>query len=243
MFYSRIKTYIRSNFTKNNENARDTWVSESLLQLPEGCRILDAGAGEGRYKHYCTHLDYVSQDFGEYDGQGNGAALQTGSWNTKSVDIICDISSIPEPDSSFDAILCTEVFEHLPSPIEAIREFSRLLKPGGKLILTAPFASITHFAPYHYYSGFNRYFYQTHLESCNFSILKLEPNGNYFALIAQEILRLPKLLKQYRASILSIFFVTVLSSIEVLFLRSMVRSGKESADLACFGYHVFAEKL
>jgi 2-polyprenyl-3-methyl-5-hydroxy-6-metoxy-1,4-benzoquinol methylase len=43
--------------------------------------------------------------------------------------------------------MCVEVFEHLPEPIKAVEEFARLFKPGGYLILTAPFCSLTHFAP------------------------------------------------------------------------------------------------
>jgi len=64
------------------------------------------------------------------------------------VDVISDITSIPLPDASFDACLCTEVLEHLPHPIEALRELARLLRPGGRLILTAPFCSLTHFSPH-----------------------------------------------------------------------------------------------
>lgn len=46
--------------------------------------------------------------------------------------------SLPYPPSSFDLITCVEGIEHLENPFNAIREFSRILKPGGKLILTLP---------------------------------------------------------------------------------------------------------
>lgn len=46
--------------------------------------------------------------------------------------------SLPYPSSSFDLITCVEGIEHLENPFNAIREFSRLLRPGGKLILTLP---------------------------------------------------------------------------------------------------------
>ena len=65
--------------TQNQAN-RDAWVERTLANIPSRLRILDAGAGELRYKSFCAHLDYVSQDFAQYDGQGDGAGLQMGSW-------------------------------------------------------------------------------------------------------------------------------------------------------------------
>ncbi|MRR34854.1 class I SAM-dependent methyltransferase, partial [bacterium] len=118
-----------------NEDARTSWIEKTLTAMPEGLRILDAGAGERRYEKFCSHLSYVAQDFGRYDGTGDGRGLQQGTWDQSRLDIVSDIADIPEPDASFDAILCTEVFEHLPDPLSAIREFRRLLKPDGLLIL------------------------------------------------------------------------------------------------------------
>jgi SAM-dependent methyltransferase len=114
-----------------NDAVRTSWIEKALAAIPEGSRILDAGAGEKRHEKYCTHLAYVSQDFGRYDGTGDGRGLHHGAWDQTGLDIVSDIADIPEPDGSFDAILCTEVFEHLPDPLQAIREFRRLLRPGG----------------------------------------------------------------------------------------------------------------
>jgi len=146
-----------------NQYNREAWLEKTLKQIPAGSRILDAAAGELRYKRFCTHLNYVAQDFAQYDGKGDGRGLHKGSWDKSNLNIISDITVIPEHDASFDAIMCVEVFEHLPEPIKAIQEFTRLLKPGGLLILTAPFCSLTHLPPYHFYTGFNRYFYEKHL--------------------------------------------------------------------------------
>jgi ubiquinone/menaquinone biosynthesis C-methylase UbiE len=173
------------------------WLQEKLAQISAGSRILDAGAGEQKNKVFCKQLDYVAQDFAQYDGKGDARGLQTGVWDQSSLDIVSDIKSIPEPDGSFDAIMCIEVFEHLPDPLAAIREFARLLRPGGQLILTAPFCSLTHLAPYHYYTGFSRYFYDYHLPACGFRVDELVENGNYFEYLAQEVRRIPKVSEQY----------------------------------------------
>ena len=129
-------------------------------------------------------MDYVSQDICEYDGSGDGVALQTGEWNFSQIDIISDITNIPEPDSSFDIILCTEVFQHIIDPKAAIQEFSRLLKPKGTLILTTPVSSFTHFAPHYYNNGFSRYYLESILPENGFKIEKLNYNGNYFEYMA-----------------------------------------------------------
>jgi 2-polyprenyl-3-methyl-5-hydroxy-6-metoxy-1,4-benzoquinol methylase len=42
------------------------------------------------------------------------------------------------PDAAFDTIVCIEVIEHLENPRAGFREFHRLLRPGGNLILTTP---------------------------------------------------------------------------------------------------------
>ena len=71
-----------------------------------------------QYRALCSHLDYVSHDFAQYDGKGDGVGGQTGRWDYGKLDIISDVTSIPEPNNSFDAIMCTEVFEHIPEPIK-----------------------------------------------------------------------------------------------------------------------------
>ena len=115
----------------DNEAKRTNWIEQVLLKIPEGSKILDVGAGELKYKKFCSHLEYVSQDFCQYEGKGDGQGLQTEKWDTAQIDIVSDCCVIPEKDKSFDAIMCIEVFEHIPEPIKAIKEFYRLLKRVG----------------------------------------------------------------------------------------------------------------
>lgn len=225
--------------TKNQIN-RENWLELTLRAIPQNYRILDAGAGELQYKKYCNHLDYVSQDFGSYDGFGNNKGLQMSSWDNSKLDIISDITSIPEPDASFDAIMCIEVFEHLPEPIAAIKEFSRLLRKNGELIMTAPFCSLTHFAPYHFYSGFNKYFYEKHLADNGFEICEISPNGDYFDYLAQELRRLPEVASTYGGHKNTNLNTAINKLLRIL--QQMSDVGKESSELLCFGYHIRAKK-
>jgi SAM-dependent methyltransferase len=234
MIKSILKKFIGRAGT-NNLTDRQLWVKNTLDSLPKGLTILDAGAGEQQYKKYCFHLIYTSQDFCEYEGKGNEQGLQTGNWDTSSIDIVCDIISIPKKDESFDIILCTEVFEHIPDPISAILEFKRLLKPGGHLIITAPFNSLTHFAPFHFSTGFSKYFYEHHLVKNDFNIIEITPNGNYSEYIAQELRRL-----------LTYFNKTSLfTKVCIFYLLRFININKsfnQNDQLGCFGYHVHAIK-
>ena len=222
-----------------NDDERHRWLVNTLAAIPPGLRILDAGAGELRNKKLCSHLNYVSQDICEYDGKGDAQGLQTGEWDTSKIDLVCDISDIPEPDASFDVILCSEVFEHLPDALKAIDEFTRLLKSGGRLILTAPFASLVHFAPYHFSSGFSRYWYEYHLPFRNFTIEELQPNGDWFSFAKQEVLRLPTMARRYGDWCWPLAYLLVPFVIGYFLLRGRSRP---ATDVACFGWHCIAVK-
>ena len=228
-----------------NEAIRKAWLEKTLKSLPSGSRLLDAGAGELANKEYCEHLDYVSQDFCQYEGAGDSKGLQMGAWDTKQIDIVGDITNIAAKDESFDVVLCSEVLEHLPNPVEALKEFKRLLKKDGKLILTAPFCSLTHFAPYHFSTGFNRYFYEHHLNDLAFRIEEVTINGNFFEYLGQEIRRIPIVSEKYSSKKRTFIERCKMKILRVFFLKmleSLSKKDKGSDELLCFGYQVIAVK-
>jgi len=223
-----------------NESNRLKWIEETLKKIPTGLTILDAGAGERQFKKFCSHLNYIAQDFGKYEGTGE-VGLQTGSWNNKNLDIVSDITTIPLENHSLDAIMCTEVLEHVPDPISAIKEFNRLIKPGGYLILTAPFVSLTHFAPYHFATGLSRFFYEKYLPENNFRIEELSLNGNYFEFLGQETRRIKSVAAKYSGKKLNIFQKAIIHA-NLAILQQLSKKDKGSAELLCYGIHVFARK-
>ena len=181
---------------KGNLETREAWIQRTLSAIEPGSRILDAGAGERQYEPFCRHLKYVSQDLAEYDGKGDGCGLHTGKWAAKQVDIVSDICEIPVEDASFDAVMCIEVLEHVPNPVAALGELGRILRPGGTLVLTAPFAALTHFSPFFYSTGFSRNYYLHWLPELGMEVTEAIPNGNYFEWLAREVRRLPDLSSQ-----------------------------------------------
>lgn len=225
----------------SNKQYRDKWIQAQLMDLPKGSSILDAGAGECQYKHLCEHLHYTAQDFAQYDGVGDNLGLQTSTWDNTKIDIISDIAEIPVESNSFDSILCTEVFEHIPYPDRALKEFYRILTPGGKLILTAPFASIAHFSPYFFATGFSQYFYRKILAEIGFNNINISFNGNYFAYIKQELERLPSISQKYTNGSIS-FLDKVFIRLLGYTLKRLMQRDNGSEELLCFGLHVTAEK-
>jgi len=164
-----------------NSGTRDEWVAQRLRDLPAGSRVLDVGAGTCPYRALLAHCDYVAQDFCQYEGLRDGSEGRYGE-----IDVVSSIENIPLPDESFDAVLCTEVLEHVPEPVQAIREMARLLKTGGVLLLTAPLGSGLHQLPHHYYGGFTPTWYRHFLPAADLDLIEIAPNGGFFKLLAQE---------------------------------------------------------
>lgn len=216
---------------------RDKFVVEQLSMLPPGIKILDAGAGSQMYRKNCSHLEYKAQDFGKYENDdkltlGQKTVGGESGYQYGPIDYVGDIWNIDEKDGTFDAILCTEVFEHIPYPVETLREFSRLLKAGGKLIITLPSNSLRHMDPYYYYSGFSDRWLEYFLSENNFSIKRLDTVGDYNRWMALESAK-----TFMRAGIIG----KLISFLSFAYFYSK-KPTEESANTLCIGYHLVAEK-
>ena len=221
------------------------WIKEKLEELPYG-KIIDVGAGEQRLKKYCEHLEYVSQDICEYDGKGDGKGLHLGKWDTKNIDIVCDLMDMPIDSESFDAAMCVNVLEHVPYPDKAIHEIGRILREGGTLLLIAPFWSTTHFAPYHYCSGFDIYWYEKVLQDAGLVIEEAVPAGDYYISIYKELTRLPLIMELYNQrqpdQKLEEGLATVRWKLLELSKENFQSSGAKASETLCSGYMIKARK-
>lgn len=231
-----IKTLIEK---INNFHERKKWVINELYKIPKNSVLLDAGCGNQQFRAYCGHLNYKGQDFGKYVtdkkkmiGQEDGGVGGKYGYQYGQLDYVSDIWNIKEVDSTFDAILCTEVFEHIPHPIETIKEFSRLIKSGGTLILTAPNACLRHMDPYFFYTGFSDRWYEKFLPENGFEIEEIVPVGDYYSWLAVEMAR-----TAMTHSILS----KILLFPGFLYYFNKKKT-KNSIDTLCMGYHIRARK-
>jgi SAM-dependent methyltransferase len=176
-----------------NSYERDRWVENQVAQVSAGSRVLDLGAGAGPYKRLFAHCDYVALDSAQVDQD----QLCFVSAHVQ-LSLIADAQLLPFSGSSFDTVLCTEVLEHVPEPIVTVREIGRVLKPGGRLILTAPLGSGLHQEPFHFYGGYTPHWYYKFLTEAGFENIIIEANGGFFKHYGQESLRFALLMAPWR---------------------------------------------
>ena len=219
----------------NNEYYRQEWVRDRISEIPKHSMLLDAGCGGQQYKKYCRHLKYYAQDFGNFKiDEKDSFAARTERYRYGELDYIGDIWDINEKDSTFDIILCTEVLEHIPYPNETFKEFSRLLKPNGKLLLTVPSNSLRHMDPFYYYSGFSDRYLKLMLAKNAFQNIKIEPVGSYHSWLMVEISRCMRHE--------GIFALLLLWPAFIYHYTKQRSPSPKEINTLCFGYHVTAMK-
>ncbi len=104
--------------------------------------VLDVGCGQSPYKYLlgpattyagidivdANNFDYLNSDITPFDGE-----------------------NIPFPDHTFDALICTEVLEHVYNHQKLVDEMYRVCKEGATGIITIPFSARYHYIPYDYF--------------------------------------------------------------------------------------------
>lgn len=108
--------------------------------LPADALVLDAGAGDCRYRSRFARQRYEAADFAQVTSKEYGR-----------IDYVCDLRAVPVEADRYDAIICTQVLAHMPDPEAVLREFRRILRPGGILLLSCPLFFQENEKPYDYY--------------------------------------------------------------------------------------------
>lgn len=112
------------------------------LKLRPGARVLDLGCGEGRHVHglyLLTESQAIGLDPDDASLRIARAGLDTlppGTGSAKFID--GSAYALPLADASLDAVICSEVLEHLDDYPAALAEIARVLKPGGVFAATVP---------------------------------------------------------------------------------------------------------
>jgi SAM-dependent methyltransferase len=170
------------------ENSIRSFIKGQSEKIPNGSLVLDAGAGAKPYAAFFKHTVYNSTDFGDiFDKKFAGVH-----------DFICDLTSIPKPDCYYDVIINTQVLEHVKYPIMVLKEFFRLLKPGGKVLLTVPQGWGVHGEPYHFFN-FTKYGIQLLAADAGLKVQYINERGGIFKYLSKRIMTLsPYIYNQYR---------------------------------------------
>jgi ubiquinone/menaquinone biosynthesis C-methylase UbiE len=130
------------------DSAADTpWHRLVLAHLDSskdlsGRRVLEIACGRGGLACRLAALTsppprLVAADFSltaVSKGKRFGAAMGAGAVRWE----VGDAQSLCHADATFDTVISCETIEHLPDPGAALAEFARVLKPGGRLLLTTP---------------------------------------------------------------------------------------------------------
>jgi len=129
-------------------------------------KTLDIGCGTKPYEKLCPSSHYIGL---ELDSEENRAA--------KSADCFYDGHRIPFEDAQFDSVLCNQVLEHVFQPDEFLLEIKRILKPGGKLLISVPFLWNEHEEPLDF-ARYSSYGLQYLLRKRGFEILESRKSVN-----------------------------------------------------------------
>lgn len=144
--------------------------------IEPGARIADVGAGDAPYRELFAHADYVAIDWTNSPHEG-----------VRDVDIEASADAIPVEPGSFDAAIATQVLEHVPDPAKVVAELHRIVRPGGRVFVTAPLVWELHELPYDYYRYTSEGLRHL-LESAGFSSVSIEPRTDCFTSLAQLML-------------------------------------------------------
>ncbi|MDE3008804.1 MAG: class I SAM-dependent methyltransferase [Acidobacteriota bacterium] len=117
------------------------------LGLREGDRLLDLGCGFGRHAFEAARrgAHVVALDAGRDEVVGVVSTLvamaEAGELSfatTRATAVQGDALALPFVDGTFDRVICSEVLEHIPDDVAAMRELARVLRPGGTMAVTVP---------------------------------------------------------------------------------------------------------
>jgi ubiquinone/menaquinone biosynthesis C-methylase UbiE len=141
---SYIQSYDQNNAEKTLAGSflqKSHALLEQTLPKIEGLKtILEVGAGSGH------HFPYVNKNFTKYittDGSAEMLAIASEKYAKEISSGLMvlekqDATKLDYADSSVDRLIATHVLEHLPNPVDVLKEWNRVVRPGGVISIVLP---------------------------------------------------------------------------------------------------------
>lgn len=174
-----------------------TDITASFYQqhLPNHAKGKLADLGCGNVPFFHVYKEYVSENIC-VDWPGS---LHKNEY----LDYECDLNKpLPLESNQFDTIVISEVLEHIANPELIWQEMTRILKPGGKIILSVPFLYKIHEAPHDYFR-YTEFALKNFAHKNNLTIVALKPFGGLPEVLtdiyAKNLLKLPLIGKKIAA--------------------------------------------
>ncbi|MBY0348321.1 MAG: class I SAM-dependent methyltransferase, partial [Hydrotalea flava] len=141
-------------------------------------KLLDFGCGAKPYQSLFSHVEtYIGVD---YNSGGH-------THQNESIDFFYDGETLPFKTHQFDSLFSSEVFEHVFNLEAILPELNRVLKPGGKMLITCPFAWEEHEIPVDY-ARYTQFALRDLLEKNGFKIIIIDKNGHALSTIHQMLM-------------------------------------------------------
>ncbi len=180
MKYSAIERFLPGVLRRHIlhfEAAMEDALAAFARELPEGVRVLDAGAGEMRHARHFPRQRYFGIDLGVGDA----------AWDYAKLDAIADLAALPFPALCFDACINIVTLEHVRDPLAALREMERTLAPGGRALVIVPHEWEVHQSPHDFFR-YTRHGMEHLLGAAGFAEWSVVAVGGYFRLLGRRLL-------------------------------------------------------
>lgn len=198
---------------------RGLWTEMTELGAAAHGRLLDVGCGTQPYRALFEVDEYVGLELDTPMARRRGIA-----------DAYYDGHRFPYADGEFDTVVCNQVLEHVFYPDRFISEAHRVLRLGGRLLLTVPFVWDEHEQPYDFarYSSFGL---RSLLERNGFRVVAQHKLLTDISVIFQLLnAYLFKALHSHRGSVNFVITAVVMAPISLIGL-ALARLLPENQDL------------
>src|ERR1041384_8321048 len=143
---------------------------DELAAVPDGSVVVDLGAGEATLRAKLPRARYLAVDRG----------IGHGGWDYSALDVVADAHAVPLADACADLVVCKQVLEHLTDPSRCVREIRRVLRPGGRVLLSTNQQWPQHQQPYDFFR-FTSFGLRHLFEQAGLRVERLEPMGGVFS--------------------------------------------------------------